>query len=129
MEPVCPLINIPFPVSVNAMYRAYARGNRVAKIKTKTYRDWRKGAVAAISEQWGQRAIIDRPVKLDVAIRPPDRRRRDIDNLNKSILDALEGIVLKNDNLVHDIRTYWDFSEGKPQASILIQPLPQGVAG
>ena len=46
--------------------------------------------------------------------------------MNKSVLDALEGIVIKNDNLVHDIRTYWDFSEGKPQASILIQPIIKG---
>ena len=117
------VVKIPFPLSVNSMYRAHARGNGIANIKTKKYRQWRAEAVATITEQWGPRAIIDRPVKLDIAIRQPNGRKRDIDNMNKCVLDALEGIVFTNDNLVHDIRTYWDFSDGKVQASILIQPI------
>ena len=43
-----------------------------------------------------------------LAVGRPDRRKRDIDNINKATLDLLEHVgVLENDHYVHDLRSYW----------------------
>ena len=47
------------------------------------------------------RKIKEKPIKLNVELYPPDRRRRDIDNINKALLDALQNAgVYKDDNQI-----------------------------
>jgi crossover junction endodeoxyribonuclease RusA len=49
---------------------------------------------------------------MEIVLRPPDRRGRDVDNFHKAILDALEHAeVYHNDNQVRDLRIRWDVSE------------------
>ena len=54
----------------------------------------------------------DRPIKKPIALvivaHPPDKRKRDIDNLLKATLDAMEiaGLYV-NDNQVHEINIKW----------------------
>ncbi len=33
---------------------------------------------------------LDGPLEIDIRVYPPDRRRRDVDNLQKALLDAFE---------------------------------------
>lgn len=50
----------------------------------------------------------DSPVSVDIIAYPPNRARRDLDNLPKSILDALtKARVWEDDSLVHDLRIRW----------------------
>lgn len=45
------------------------------------------------------------PLKMTIVVFPPDNRRRDIDNLPKSILDALQRAGLYNDDYhINDLR-------------------------
>lgn len=46
-------------------------------------------------------------MKIEIAVYVPDNRKRDIDNLLKATLDAIEHAELySNDNLIDDIRIY-----------------------
>ena len=43
-------------------------------------------------------------VKLDIVANVPDRRRRDLDNILKSMLDALAGHIYQDDSQIVDLR-------------------------
>lgn len=87
-------ICLPYPPSVNHMYRR--SGNRV--VLSHEVRDWRERA------HWYLRlagivAPLEGPVAVTViAYRP--RRRGDIDNLAKAVLDALNGFAFGDDGQV-----------------------------
>ena len=87
-------ICLPYPPSVNHMYRR--AGNRV--VLSHEVRDWRERA------HWYLRlagivAPLEGPVAVTViAYRP--RRRGDIDNLAKAVLDALNGFAFGDDGQV-----------------------------
>ena len=77
-------LTMPWPPSVNNYWRM-ARGRIYISAKGVAYRE----AVKVITQGAG---FFNPDTRLDVAIiaNPPDRRRRDIDNLLKCTLDSLE---------------------------------------
>ncbi|MCL4120849.1 UNVERIFIED_CONTAM: hypothetical protein GTU68_007125 [Idotea baltica] len=47
----------------------------------------------------------ERPLSVWIEVMFPDRRKRDLDNLNKCLLDSLtKSNVWKDDSLIHDLR-------------------------
>jgi crossover junction endodeoxyribonuclease RusA len=55
-----------------------------------------------------RRATCLLPVTVDVCADRPDNRRRDLDNLLKPLLDAMEHAgVYVNDSQVHDLHIKW----------------------
>lgn len=77
---------LPYPPTVNHYYRAGARGARFLTARALAYRD----AVAAIVYvERANRSLTSR-LGVDVLVHCPDRRERDLDNLAKSLLDALQ---------------------------------------
>tara|TARA_Y100001963_G_scaffold120364_1_gene168241 strand:- start:4 stop:342 length:339 start_codon:yes stop_codon:yes gene_type:complete len=87
-------IDLPWPPSVNRYWRNW-RGRTVISAEGRTFRELVRARLANV-DTFGPDA------RLLVAIDayPPDRRKRDIDNLTKATLDALEGCVFDNDNQV-----------------------------
>ena len=65
--------------------------------------------------RWAVRMKMDRLGNVDLPKEPTykvrlqffcsDRRRRDIDNLEKLVLDALEGVVWRNDSQIEDLHS------------------------
>ncbi|WP_158873971.1 RusA family crossover junction endodeoxyribonuclease [Antarcticirhabdus aurantiaca] len=95
---------IPFPISVNAMYARMAGGIR----KSKRYKAWKKEA--------GLEMMIQRPrptsgpVTIVLELTAPDDRRRDADNLAKSVLDLLvtqRVIADDNQQFVRWVKPEW----------------------
>ncbi|MFO8013869.1 MAG: RusA family crossover junction endodeoxyribonuclease [Phycisphaerae bacterium] len=77
-------ITLPYPPSVNHYWRMW-RGRMVVSREGRRYRK----RVAATLAALGVRPL-DGPVEVEIELYPPDRRRRDVDNAQKSLLDALE---------------------------------------
>lgn len=77
-------IHLPFPVSVNASHRA-VKGRSILSARM---RDWREEAGWMLNQQHCPRFTA--PVEIHVFLTPPDRRRRDLDNSFKAILDLLK---------------------------------------
>ncbi|MCC7407353.1 MAG: RusA family crossover junction endodeoxyribonuclease [Phycisphaeraceae bacterium] len=77
-------VELPFPPSVNHYWRHF-RGRMVISEQGRSYREKVQAVLAATNV---------RPANGRVAVRveafPPDRRRRDLDNLLKALCDALE---------------------------------------
>lgn len=85
---------LPYPPSANRIWRV-ARGRIVLSDEARLYRF---RVAAAVMNQIGfQRSIAD-PVRVTIQVFPPDRKRRDIDNIFKATLDALTHAKVWNDD-------------------------------
>lgn len=87
---------LPYPPSVNSVWRVGPNGIYLTG-EGYAYRRAVVQAVAAHRNALG----IEHAIKLVVKIYPPDKRRRDIDNIFKSLLDALMAAkVYADDSLI-----------------------------
>jgi Holliday junction resolvase RusA-like endonuclease len=76
-------VELPYPPSINHYWRRVGRATLISR----EGRRFRASVVAILA------AMRVRPLAGDLAVKvevyPPDRRRRDIDNVQKALLDAL----------------------------------------
>lgn len=84
------VIIIPYPPSVNSYWRA-VKGRVILSKRGREYRD---AVYVAINSAFEPDDVEDpRPLlgrlKVKITATMPDKRRRDIDNINKAALDAL----------------------------------------
>ena len=87
---------LPWPVSVNALYRA--RGRRVyVSARGKAFKQ-----ACGIIFAGTKLVYATERVWLDIEVHPPDNRRRDISNLIKKVEDALPGFT--DDSQVDEIK-------------------------
>ena len=94
------LIIFPFlPVSVNQSYRSCK--NRV--YKSKTLVDFEK-KVDNFFKTFGNVEFLSGNLKVDIVFELKSCRKRDLDNLLKSLFDNLEGRIFENDNQIYEIQ-------------------------
>ena len=98
------VIVLPWPPSVNRYYRSISKGNLAGRVLVsqagRTYRE----EVALLLYRRRLPMIRDR-IRISIEAFPPDRRRRDLDNLLKASLDALVfGGAIEDDSLIDDLR-------------------------
>lgn len=95
-------IDLDFPPSLNRYWRHV--GSRVLiSAQGRTYREHVANVVAANVDP---KAIpMKGPLIAEVLAYPPDRRRRDVDNMAKCLMDSLEKSgVYRNDYQITDLR-------------------------
>ncbi|YCI80364.1 RusA family crossover junction endodeoxyribonuclease [Enterobacteriaceae bacterium] len=84
-------LSLPFPPSVNTYWRAPNKGPLAGRhLISAKGRQYQSAACAAVMEQLRR---IPKPVEtclaVEITLYPPDARRRDLDNYNKALFDAL----------------------------------------
>lgn len=84
---------LPFPPTVNNYYRHHKYGIYISK-KGKLFREL---VCDSINEQLPN-VELDNRLKVSITLHPPDKRKRDIDNYNKSLLDAITQAGLWGDD-------------------------------
>jgi crossover junction endodeoxyribonuclease RusA len=93
---------LPFPPTVNNYYVKTKRGVFISQ-KGRKYRD---EVLKAVLEQAGGDTI-DSNMLVEVILFPPDKRKRDVDNYNKALLDALTQAELwEDDSLIDQLFNY-----------------------
>jgi len=90
---------LPFPVSVNQYYRSIPRGKFCSVILSLAGRKF-KARVANLIED-SERQPTDKPVIVMIKLYPPTKRKYDVDNMLKSLLDSLIGIAYVDDSQIH----------------------------
>jgi len=78
-------LELPFPPTVNSYYSKTQRGIYISK-KGRAFRDV---CAECCVEQNAYGLLLTDRLQVDVILYPPDRRRRDLDNYMKALLDAL----------------------------------------
>jgi crossover junction endodeoxyribonuclease RusA len=95
------LIELPYPPSVNHYWGS--RGNR--RFILHRGQEFRASACAIVRAAGvptlGGRLLVD------TVVCPPDRRRRDLDNVHKAMLDALEHAGVYEDDSQIDVLPVW----------------------
>ncbi len=77
-------LELPFPPSVNHYYRRVGPRTLISR----EGRRFRERVCALLAA--ARIPTLEGPVCVEIDVYPPDRKRRDIDNLAKGLLDALE---------------------------------------
>ena len=99
-------LHLPYPPSVNHYWRAVRTRVGVQMKISAEGRRFRKEIVAKIS---GLKVrAISGPVQVQILACRPDKRRRDIDNILKSLLDALgHAGAYKDDSQIWELSVKW----------------------
>jgi len=110
-------ITLPLPVSVNRLWR----NGKGRTFRSPQYRCWLTEAGWELRTQ--RPKLIAGPVSVTIAAGRPDRRRRDIDNLAKSLLDLLVAHqVIEDDANVVKFTAGWDTAVPPGIVRVTIEP-------
>lgn len=80
-------LDLPWPPSMNSYWRSIVLKGQVRVLISREGREYRDAVLEAVPMA-SRRGLRGR-LTVTVLARPPDRRRRDLDNLLKPLLDAL----------------------------------------
>ena len=98
---------------------SFGRGKAYIPKKHKDYQDKvRQAAIWAMDEH----EPITGPVRAEIHLRFPDKRRRDAGNYQKTILDALNGICYDDDCQIVHLTITKTVEKNNPGAEIWIGP-------
>lgn len=93
-------LTLPWPPSVNRIWRQY-QGRVLLSREGRAYRQ----AVLGEWLQAQQQGMGRQRLRLVIDAHMPDARRRDIDNLGKAVLDAMQAArVFEDDSQIDDLR-------------------------
>lgn len=114
-------LTLPYPPSANNLFRN--AGKR--RVKTAEYAAWQTLAGMCIRDS--HRLALD-SYSISICVRRPDRRRRDLANLEKAVSDLLvaHGVV-KDDSLCERITMQWDAGL-EAECVVIVQPFEEGMA-
>jgi crossover junction endodeoxyribonuclease RusA len=94
-------LELPFPPSVNHYWRRVGARTLISR----GGRHFRKTVVSILASR-GVRPL-DGPLEVYIELYPPDRRRRDVDNSQKALLDALgQGGAYHDDSQIIHLDTW-----------------------
>ncbi len=89
---------LPWPPTVNSYYKVTRNGQRYLDKKVRWFR---AQVLEAISEQCPG-LTLDESLFMEVYLFPPDKRKRDLDNYMKGLLDAITEAELWTDDVLVD---------------------------
>lgn len=117
------LLTLPYPPSLNRLYRTIIKGKRAMPIKSQEYRDYEQ-----IIEHWhlmNDRPRIDKPGVVSVTAhlyRP--KKIGDLDNALKALLDVLSGYIYEDDSQIAELHAFRHDDKGKPRVELIVEEIP-----
>lgn len=97
-------LNLPYPPSVNHVWRHAVRGKHSIVYKSADGKDYTDRVIKIV---WmsGRPMFGGARLAITVEVFPPDRRARDLGNLDKVLMDSLQAArVFDDDSQIDDIR-------------------------
>lgn len=121
-----PVLTLPWPPSANRYWRHPDKGRLKGRhLISEEGRRYRSQVVIEVITQ-RVKSLGKQSIRLHIDANPPDRRRRDLDNLLKSVQDALAHAgVLDDDSQIDDLRIVRGEVSAPGQLWIRIEPMEQ----
>jgi crossover junction endodeoxyribonuclease RusA len=104
------------PISTNTIYKT---SNRRFIYMTSEGKDLKEYYQLQAMQQW-KKKILENNIKIKVNLYFKDKKRRDIDNWHKLSLDALTGIVWKDDSQIFEMTIKKNIDKNNPRIEIEI---------
>jgi crossover junction endodeoxyribonuclease RusA len=105
------VVRLPFPPANNNLFAGTTR-----RFPSGRYKKWQKEANAAIErhqELFGRFGAVRGPVAVSIRVSRPDKRRRDLANLEKAVTDrCVDHGLLEDDSMVQFLEMRWVPSYG-----------------
>lgn len=92
-------LELDFAPTVNTYWRLVPRGRGVAKIVSKKGLDYKSHVLIECHNQLKEWTPLARDLEVRLFAYLPDRRKRDLDNIFKSLFDALEDAQVFEDDV------------------------------
>jgi Holliday junction resolvase RusA-like endonuclease len=116
------------PKSTQHIYRSTCRGGYSKVYMTDECKALKEQYQWEAKTQWrGEPFMGD--LALTVRFFFASKRRRDLDNQNKLVLDSLTGIAYKDDSQIADLRLIRDYDKARPRVELTIQEFVAAVDG
>lgn len=98
---------LPWPPTVNTYWRHKVIGKLATVYVSADGQAYRKAVNLCLAVHGVKTYALEGDLRVEIEVFPPDKRKRDIDNLLKSLLDSLtHAQVWKDDNQISDLRIY-----------------------
>ena len=126
IDPELDFISVPWPVSLNRMYRV-GKGRVMIHPQAKEYK--RRMLRKAMVERWPSKyGVQNVPFASLMVCYMPDQRARDLDNLPKLILDTLQSAGIIDDDKNNQVQLMVKIGVDKenPRVEVAIVPLSSG---
>ncbi len=117
------LVELPYPPSVNNYWRHTSKGHYI----TAKGKSFRRDVCLLLSKYRGR--LTTGRLDITVSVYPPDRRKRDLDNITKALFDAIEHSGVIADDEQFDRVQLWRNSVVKGGKVIVsIEPIERRAA-
>ncbi|MBN8241740.1 RusA family crossover junction endodeoxyribonuclease [Nitratireductor aquimarinus] len=114
-------IELPYPPTANNLFINAGR----KRVKSPQYKTWI--VMASLSVKDSHRQYIG-PYSISIAAKRPDKRKRDIANLEKAVSDLLvTNGVIQDDSLCERITMTWDAGINA-DCVVIVTPFEEGLA-
>lgn len=113
-------LTLPLPPSVNSMYRAVGRRDSAIVTKSSKARLYEQDAGNIILAQ-GRPKVPDGPLSVSIVYHLPDAKKRDVDNLQKAVIDVLSRVLGFDDSVIVDLHAYKRIDRGDPRCEVSIR--------
>jgi len=108
--------------SGNPIPKARPRVTKYGTYTSASSEEWEDTVGWQCRDQWKRRPLLG-PLGIEFIFYREDRRRVDLDNLEKAMLDALEGILYDNDSQIKEKRGEICYSKEHPGVEVGIWTL------
>jgi len=105
------------PKSTQHCYKYTCRGRFATCYMSKECKDLKKDYQLQIKSQWGKKPLTSE-IDMRIELFFGDKRKRDIDNFNKLILDAMIGIIYEDDNQIQSLLVIKNYDKDNPRVEI-----------
>lgn len=110
------------PKSTNHIYKTAARGGFCTVYMTKEGKKTKNSYTIEAKKYWKKKPT-DKPLSIQVCLYFGDKRRHDIDNYGKLLLDSLTGIVWIDDEQIQEMYVAKKYDKKNPRIEINITEL------
>ncbi len=110
------------PLSTNHVYKHTCRGNFPTMYMDKKGKLLKEQYAWEAKSQW-KGAIIEEDLSVTIKLYFGDKRKRDVDNYNKLVLDALSGVVYKDDEQIQILVVSKHYDKENPRIEVAVHNL------
>lgn len=110
------------PLSTQTIYRYTCIGRFARLYMAKAGKKLKEQYQADARMQYEGEMILG-DCELEITLFFKDKRRRDIDNFNKLVLDSLEGVVYEDDKQIQRLTIIKNYSKENPRIEIIIKQI------
>jgi len=107
------------PLSTQHIYRSACRGSFPTRYMIKEGKDLKEQYQSEARNQYKGK-VMSTDCDMEIILFFKDKRRRDVDNYNKLVLDSLEGIVYEDDKQIQKLTVEKKLSVENPRIEVEI---------